>query len=188
MECALMNQPSVIGRALLGRTLLDRTTKPVAPTFSFGWTFGVRHILYGVVEQILLDQPLLDHPLLDRATRPVAPTFVWWTLLNCVLTKCQTKGSTMPFLAPKYDLVDSEGLLERFAKYRLMQTGALERHFGGCWERMGVLFLFSVPNGSLFITFRFVDTAHLLEKETRCFCVSFSKDLTSGRETIVFGR
>ena len=28
-----MNQPSVIGRALLGRTLLDRATRPVAPTF-----------------------------------------------------------------------------------------------------------------------------------------------------------
>ena len=26
--------------------------------------------------------------------------------LNYVLTKCQTKGSTMFFLAPKYDLVD----------------------------------------------------------------------------------
>ena len=59
----------------------------------------------------------------------------------------------MPFLAPKYDLVDSEGLLGRFAKYRLMQTGVLKQHFGGCWERMGVLFLFSVSNGSLFITF-----------------------------------
>ena len=52
----------------------------------------------------------------------------------------------------KIRLVDSEGLLERFAKYRLMQTGALERHSGGCWEGMGVLFLLPVPNGSLFIT------------------------------------
>ena len=82
-----------------------------------------------------------------------SPLHSWgWTLLNCVLTKCQTKGSTMSFLTPKYDLVDSEGLLERFAKYRLMQTGALERHSGGCWEGMGVLFLLPVPNGSLFIT------------------------------------
>ena len=67
--------------------------------------------------------------------------------------KMSNEGATMPFLAPKYDLVDSEGLLGRFAKYRLMQTGVLEQHFGGCWERMGVLFLFSVSNGSLFITF-----------------------------------
>ena len=52
----------------------------------------------------------------------------------------------------------------------------------------GVLFLFSVPNGPLFITIRFVDMAHLLEKETRCFCASISNDLTSGRDTIVFGR
>ena len=94
----------------------------------------------------------------------------------------------MSFLAPKYDLVNSEGILGRFAKYRLMQEGVLERYYGRDWERMGVLFLFSVPNGSLFITFRFVDTALLLEKETQCFCISFSKDLTSGRETIVFGR
>ena len=134
------------------------------------------------------DHPLLDQSLLDRATRPVAPTFVWWTFRNCVLTKCQTKGSTMLFLAPKYDLVDSEGLLGRFAKYRLMQEGVLERHFGGCWERMGVLFLFSVSNGSLFITFWFVDSTLLLESETHFFLLPFSKDLTSGRETIVFGR
>ena len=59
----------------------------------------------------------------------------------------------MLFLAPKYDLVDSEGLLGRFAKYRLMQEGVLERHFEVDWERMDVLFLFSVSNGSLFITF-----------------------------------
>ena len=161
VECALMEQTTVIGPGVIGPFI-------VGPP--------------------LLGRALLDHPLLDRATRPVAPTFVWWTFWNCVLTKCQTKGSTMSFLAPKYSLVDSEGLLGRFAKYRLMQAGVLEQHSGGCWERMGVLFLFSVPNGSLFITFRFVDTAHLLEKETRCFCVSISKDLTSGRETIVFGR
>ena len=109
-------------------------------------------------------------------------------LLNYVLTKCQTKGSTMSFLTPKYDLVDSEGLLERFAKYRLMQTGALERHSGGCWEGMGVLFLLPVPNSSLFITIWFVDSILLLESETHFFLLSFSKDLTSGRETIVFGR
>ena len=59
----------------------------------------------------------------------------------------------MSFLAPKYDLVDSEALLGRFAKYRLMQEGVLERHFEVDWERMDVLFLFSVSNGSLFITF-----------------------------------
>ena len=173
----LVNQP------LLDQSLLDRATRPVAPTFSFGWTFGVRHILYDG-----MNHPLLNQPLLDRATRPVAPTFMWWTFRNYVLTKCQTKGAIMSFLAPKYDLVDSEGLLGRFAKYRLMQEGVLERHYGRGWERMDVLFLFLFPYIPLFITFRFVDTAHLLESETWCFCISFSKDLTSGRETIVFGR
>ena len=135
-----------------------------------------------------MNHPLLDHPLLDRATRPVAPTFVWWTLLNYVLTKCQTKGSTMSSLAPKYDLVDSEGILGRFAKYTLMQEGVLERYYGRDWERMDVLFLFSVSNGSLFITFWFVDSTLLLERETHFFLLPFSKDLTSGHETIVFGR
>ena len=52
----------------------------------------------------------------------------------------------------------------------------------------GVLFLFPVPNGPLFITIRFVDSTLLLESETHFFLLSFSKDLTSGRETIVFGR
>ena len=90
----------------------------------------------------LLYHPSLDHSLLDRATRPVAPTFVGWTLLNYVLTKCQMKGSTMSFLAPKYDLVDSEALLGRFAKYRLMQEGVLERHFEVDWERWVSFFCF----------------------------------------------
>ena len=52
---------------------------------------------------------------LDRATRPVAPT------LPPKLTKCQTKGSTEGLLAQKYGLVDSEGILGQFAKYRLMR-------------------------------------------------------------------
>ena len=160
VECAL-HRPSVIGPGVIGPFI-------VGPP--------------------LLGRALLDQPLLDRATRPVAPTFVWWTLLNYVLTKCQMKGATMSFLAPKYDLVDSEGLLGRFAKYRLMLTGVLEQHSGGCCERMGVLFLFPVPNGTLFITFRFIDSTLFLESETHFFLLSFSKDLTSGRETIVFGR
>ena len=44
------------------------------------------------------------------------------------------------------------------------------------------------PQPSLFATFRFVDTALLLESETPDFSLSLSKDLTSGHETIVFGR
>ena len=94
----------------------------------------------------------------------------------------------MPFLAQKYDLVDSEALLGRFAKYILMQEGALKRHFGVGWERMDVLFLFPVSYVLLFITFRFVDNTLLLERETHFFLLSYSKDLTSGHETIVFGR
>ncbi|CDD83692.1 unknown [Bacteroides sp. CAG:462] len=48
----------------------------------------------------------------------------------------------MSFLAPKYDLVDSEALLGRFAKYRLMQEGVLERHFEVDWERWVSFFCF----------------------------------------------
>ena len=43
----------------------------------------------------------------------------WWQSFQ--LTKCQTKGSTEALLAQKYDWVDSEGILGRFAKYRLMR-------------------------------------------------------------------
>ena len=53
------NIQPLLGRSLLNHSLFDRATRPVAPTFSFGWTFDVRHILYGAVEQTLLDQPLL---------------------------------------------------------------------------------------------------------------------------------
>ena len=33
VECALVEQTTVIGRALLDHPLLDRATRPVAPTF-----------------------------------------------------------------------------------------------------------------------------------------------------------
>ena len=94
----------------------------------------------------------------------------------------------MSFLAPKYDLVDPKGILGRFAKYRLMQEGVLEQHFEMDWEQMDVLFLFPVSYIPLFITFRFIDSTLLLENETHFFLLPFSKDLTSGHETIVFGR
>ena len=45
-----------------------------------------------------------------------------------ILTKCQTKASTVPFLAPKYDWVDSEALLRRFAKYTLTQIRSKRYH------------------------------------------------------------
>ena len=54
----------------------------------------------------------------------------------------------MSFLAPKYSLVDSEGLLGRFAKYRLMQTGVLEQHsegVGNGWVSFFFFRLLMVP-------------------------------------------
>ena len=104
------------------------------------------------------------------------------------LTKCQTKGSIVPFLAPKYELVDSEALLRRFAKYTLLR---MDDECCPC-GRTGVLhFSQRIPDTRYSIlseTFRFIDTAHLLESETPDLLLPFSKDLTSGRETIVFGR
>ena len=105
-----------------------------------------------------------------------------------LLSKCQTKVSTVPFLAPKYSLVDSEALLGRFAKYTLMQICFLSHDCDTSWMRTPSQRLLDAPFYMPDDTFRFVDTAHLLESETRCFCVSFSKDLTSADETIVFGR
>ena len=66
----------------------------------------------------------------------------------------------------------------------------------GCWNNIpeGVgngwvsFFLFLFPYIPLFITFRFVDSTLLLENETHFFLLPFSKDWTSGRETMVFGR
>ena len=105
-----------------------------------------------------------------------------------LLTKCQTNRFTGRMLASKYDLVDSEALLRRFAKYTLLPIHRKrypDRAFRG---HPAFARTFPAPNPTHFITFQFVDTALLLENETRCFCVSFSKDLTSADETIVFGR
>ena len=108
--------------------------------------------------------------------------------LQELLTFCQTKASTVRILAPKYSLVDSEALLRRFAKYTLLQME------GECCpsEQLRSFNLSSrIPSVRYTIlseTFRFVDTAHLLESETPDLLLPFSKDLTSGRETIVFGR
>ena len=91
-------------------------------------------------------------------------------------------------LAPKYELVDSEALLRRFAKYTLLR---MDDECCPC-ERTGVLhFSQRIPDTRYSIlseTFRFIDTAHLLESETPDLLLPFSKDLTSGHETIVFGQ
>ncbi len=39
----------------------------------------------------------------------------------------------MPFLAPKYSPVDSEGLLRRFAKYTLLPVHVRRHHFDA-WQ------------------------------------------------------
>ena len=105
-----------------------------------------------------------------------------------LLTKCQTNRSTRRMLAPKYDWVDSEALLRRFAKYTLLPIHRKRYPDRASRGHPAFTRTSPAPNPTHFITFQFVDTALLLENETRCFCVSFSKDLTSADETIVFGR
>ena len=103
------------------------------------------------------------------------------------LTKCQTKGATVPFLAPKCRLVDSEALLRRFAKYTLssVRVGWHTYENRKDWEPFSRTSCTRILIH--FITFWFFDAALLPESETRSFSVSVSKDLTSGHETIVFG-
>ena len=80
------------------------------------------------------------------------------------------------------------GILRRFAKYTLLR---MDDECCPC-ERTGILhFSQRIPDTRYSIlseTFRFIDTAHLLESETPDLLLPFSKDLTSGHETIVFGR
>ena len=79
------------------------------------------------------------------------------------------------------------GILRRFAKYRLLLYGEFS-FLSECIIGEEGDFCYSYYSSSpLFITFRFVDSTFLLESETRFFLLSFSKDLTSGHETKVFG-
>ena len=83
--------------------------------------------------------------------------------------------------------MDFEGLLRRFAKYTL----SAKRGWGFLLGRRKAMDAPSVISGTQDsahrVTFRFVDTTHLPESETHYSLPSFSKDLTSGDETIVFG-
>ena len=94
----------------------------------------------------------------------------------------------MPFLAPKYGLVDSEALLRRFAKYTLSPYSTERNPFGRFTTFLAFQQTSDLPHTPVSETFRFVDMAHLPESETPDFLLSLSKDLTSADETIVFGR
>ena len=110
-----------------------------------------------------------------------------WMFLNYVLTKCQTKGSTMFFLAPKIRFDEICGILRRFAKYRLLLYGEFSFLSECIIGEEGDFCHSYYSSRPLFITFRFVDSTFLPESETRFLLLPFSKDLTSGHETIVFG-
>ena len=79
------------------------------------------------------------------------------------------------------------GILRRFAKYRLLLYGEFSFLSGCVVGEEGDFCHSYYSSNPLSITFRFLDSTFLLESETRFFLLPFSKDLTSGHETKVFG-
>ena len=104
------------------------------------------------------------------------------------LSNCQTKRPRVPFLAPKYKLVSKEGILERFTKYTLMQICFLSHDCDTSWMHAPSQRLLDAPFYMPDDTFRFIDTAHLLENETPNFFLSSPEYLTFADKTIGFGR
>ena len=104
------------------------------------------------------------------------------------VTKCQTKPFLVAFPAPKIRLGGFFCILRRFAKCRLSPVPSF-LFPSGCSSGRDVSFcLFISVSICSFNSFRNVDCLVLPESETRNFFLSFSKDLTSADETIVFGR
>ena len=104
------------------------------------------------------------------------------------LSNCQTKRPRVPFLAPKYKLVSKEGILERFTKYTLKAIHLKRCLRGRRKSSLPPSLPFSRSPTLLYDTFRFVDTAYLLENETPIFFLSSPEYLTFADETIGFGR
>ena len=102
--------------------------------------------------------------------------------------KMSNEGSESAVPRTKIQSGGFRGILRRFAKYTLLLYGKLFFLFAKVASGSAIPCCSSFLNTPLFITFRFVDTAHLLESETHFFLLPSSKDLTSGHETIVFGR
>ena len=103
------------------------------------------------------------------------------------LTKCQMKGSTGAMLTPKDERARKERILERFAKYTLMQIGGFSCYLDtedleGAASCIGNTF-----NPVLFNSFKMSLPFHLLEDETRNSSTSLSEYLTSTLQTILFG-
>ena len=102
--------------------------------------------------------------------------------------KMSDEGSDSAVPRTKMRFGGFRGILRRFVKYTLLLYGKLFFLFAKVACRGAAPCYSSFLNTPLFITFRFVDRAHLLESETYFFLLPSSKDLTSGHETIVFGR
>ena len=101
--------------------------------------------------------------------------------------KMSNEGSESANPRTKIRFGGFRGILRRFAKCRLLLYGEFS-FLSECVVGEEGDFCYSYSSSSpLFITFRFVDNTFLLENETRFFLLPFSKDLTSGHETKVFG-
>ena len=93
--------------------------------------------------------------------------------------KMSNEGSESVVPRTKIQSGGFRGILRRFAKYTLLLCGKLFFLFAKVASGSAVPCCSSFLNTPLFITFRFVDTAHLLESETHFFLLPSSKDLTS---------
>ena len=103
------------------------------------------------------------------------------------LTKCQMKGSTGAMLTPKDERARKERILERFAKYTLMQIGGFSCYLDTEDLEEAASCIRDTVNPALFNSSKMSLPFHLLEDETRNSNTSFSKYLTSTPQTILFG-
>lgn len=103
------------------------------------------------------------------------------------LTKCQMKGSTGAMLTPKDEWARKERILERFAKYTLIQKGGFSCYLDREDLEEAASCIGDALNRALFNSFKISLPSHLLEDETRNSNTSFSKYLTSTPQTILFG-
>jgi len=94
----------------------------------------------------------------------------------------------MFILASKYDLVDFVAFSGDSQNTDCCCMGNFLSFLSVLLGRKATFVIHTIRVDPLFVTFRFVDSTFLLESETRFFLLPFSKDLTSGHETKVFGR
>ena len=97
------------------------------------------------------------------------------------------KGSTGAMLTPKDERARKERILERFAKYTLMQIGGFSCHLDTEDLEGAASCIRDTVNPALFTNFKMSLPFHLLEDETRDSSTSLSEYLTLTPQTIWFG-